>query len=84
MQNKNLKLKLGLCGPALTSFLAVNAHSVVHADTVQDSNANNNAITWDSDSDDSQVVKGQPEQQTAPQSVQTQVPVQSHVQASQS
>ena len=84
MQNKNLKLKLGLCGLALTSFLAVNAHSVVHADTVSDSNANNNAITWDSDSDDSQVVKGQPEQQTAPQSVQTQVPVQSHVQASQS
>ena len=80
MQNKNLKLKLGLCGLALTSFLAVNAHSVVHADTVSDSNSNNNAITWDSDSDDSQVVKEQPQQQTAPQSVQKQ----STVQASQS
>ena len=65
MQNKNLKLKLGLCGLALTSFLAVNTHSVVHADTMQDSNANNNAITWDSDSDDSQVVKEQSQQQVA-------------------
>ena len=83
MQNKNLKLKLGLCGLALTSFLAVNAHSVVHADTVSDSNANKNAITWDSDSDDSQVVKEQPRQQTSLQSVQTQAK-QSAVQASQS
>lgn len=80
MQNKNLKLKLGLCGLALTSFLALNAHSTVHADTVQNNNANNNAITWDSDSDDSQVVKEEPQQQTAPQSVQKQ----STVQASQS
>ena len=80
MQNKNLKLKLGLCGLALTSFLALNAHSTVHADTVQNNNANNNAITWDSDSDDSQVVKEQPQQQTALQSVQKQ----SIVQASQS
>ena len=70
MQNKNLKLKLGLCGLALTSFLAVNAHSVVHADTVQDSNANNNAITWDSDSDDSQVVKAEPQQAQPAQNVQ--------------
>ena len=76
MQNKNLKLKLGLCGLALTSFLVVNAQNVVHADTVQ----NNNAITWDSDSDDSQVVKEAPEHQTAPQAVQKQ----STVQASQS
>ena len=71
MQNKNLKLKLGLCGLALTSFLAVNAHSVVHADTVSDSNANKNAITWDSDSDDSQVVKEEPQQEKVSQSVQT-------------
>ena len=42
MQNKNLKLKLGLCGLALTSFLALNAHSTVHADTVQNNNADNN------------------------------------------
>ena len=69
MQNKNLKL--GLCGLALTSFLALNAHSVVHADAVQDSNANNNAITWDSDSDDSQVVKNEPQQEKVSQSVQT-------------
>ena len=69
MQNRNLKL--GLCGLALTSFLAVNAHSVVHADTVSDSNANNNAITWDSDSDDSQVVKNEPQQEKVSQSVQT-------------
>lgn len=26
VQSKNLKLKLGLCGLALTSFLAINAH----------------------------------------------------------
>ena len=70
MQNKNLKLKLGLCGLALTSFLAVNAHSVVHADTVSDSNANNNAITWDSDSDDSQVVKEQSQQAQPAQNAQ--------------
>ena len=75
MQNKNLKLKLGLCGLALTSFLAVNAHSVVHADTVSDSNANNNAITWDSDSDDSHVVKEQSQQQSTVQASQSQ-PVQ--------
>ena len=78
MQNKNLKL--GLCGLALTSFLALNAHSVVHADTVQNNNAN--AITWDSDSDDSQVIKEAPEQEKVSQSVQKQVPVQSHVQVS--
>lgn len=41
MRNKNLKLKLGLCGLALTSFLALNARTTVHADTVQNSNADN-------------------------------------------
>lgn len=83
MQNKNLKLKLGLCGLALTSFLALNAHSTVHADTMQNNNTDNNAITWDSDSDDSQVVKEESQQQTAPQAVQKQAK-QSTVQASQS
>lgn len=82
VESKNLKLKLGLCGLALTSFLAINAHSTVHADTVQD-NANQNAITWDSDQDDSQVVKEESQQQVAPQSVQKQAK-QSTVQASQS
>lgn len=83
MQNKNLKLKLGLCGLALTSFLALNTHSTVHADTVQNNNANNNAITWDSDSDDSQVVKNEPQQPQASQTVQKQAPVQSNVQVKQ-
>ena len=75
IQSKNFKLKLGLCGLALTSFLALNSHSVVHADTVSGDNAN--AITWDSDQDDSQVVKEEPQQDNASQSVQTQGAVQS-------
>ena len=78
IQSKNLKLKLGLCGLALTSFLALNSRSVVHADTVSGSNAG--AITWDSDNDDSQVVKEDSEQDNASQSVQTQGTVQSSVQ----
>ena len=75
IESKNFKLKLGLCGLALTSFLAINAHSTVHADTVSGSNAG--AITWDSDQDDSQVVKQDPQQDNASQSVQTQGAVQS-------
>lgn len=75
VESKNLKLKLGLCGLALTSFLAINAHSTVHADTV-DANQNN-AITWDSDQDDSQVVHEDSEQDNTSQSVQTQGAVQS-------
>lgn len=81
MQNKNLKLSL--CGLALTSFLALNTHSIVHADTVQDSNANDNAITWDSDEDDSQVVKNKIQQDKSSQTVQAQAPVQSNVQVRQ-
>ena len=75
VESKNLKLKLGLCGLALTSFLAINAHSTVHADTVSGSNAG--AITWDSDQDDSQVVSEEPQQDNVSQSVQTQGAVQS-------
>lgn len=74
VESKNLKLKLGLCGLALTSFLAINAHSTVHADTVQDNNANQNAITWDSDQDDSQVVKEDSNQSQPTQNVQPQAP----------
>ena len=69
VESKNLKLKLGLCGLALTSFLAINAHSTVHADTVNGGNAN--AITWDSDQDDSQVVKNETQQSQPTQNVQT-------------
>ena len=69
IQSKNLKLKLGLCGLALTSFLAINTHdNTVHADTVSGNNAN--AITWDSDSDDSQVVKNEAQQSHSSQSAQ--------------
>ena len=78
VESKNLKLKLGLCGLALTSFLALNSRSVVHADTVSGNNAD--AITWDSDNDDSQVVKEEPQQDNSSQSVQTQGAVQSSVQ----
>lgn len=66
-QSKNLKLKLSLCGLALTSFLALNAHSVVHADTVQ-GDTDSNAITWDSDQDDSKVVNQDSEQEKTAQS----------------
>ena len=82
VESKNLKLKLGLCGLALTSFLAINARSTVHADTVDSGNAN--AITWDSDQDDSQVVhedsnQSQPTQNAQGQASATQS-VQSNVQ----
>lgn len=71
IQSKNLKLKLGLCGLALTSFLALNTRSnTVHADTVDSGNAN--AITWDSDQDDSQVAHEDSQQEKLTQSVQTQ------------
>lgn len=79
VESKNLKLKLGLCGLALTSFLALNARgNTVHADTVSGNNAD--AITWDSDNDDSQVVSEEPQQDNSSQSVQTQGAVQSSVQ----
>ena len=79
VESKNFKLKLGLCGLALTSFLALNTRSnTVHADTVNGGNAS--AITWDVDNDDSQVVKEDSEQVNASQSVQTQGAVQSSVQ----
>ena len=55
MKRKNVMLTANLCGLALTSFLILNKNSVVHADSVN--SANNSAITWDSDSDDSQVVQ---------------------------
>lgn len=74
VESKNLKLKLGLCGLALTSFLALNARgNTVHADTVN-ANNNQNAITWDADNDDSQVVSEEPQQEKPAQSVQTQAP----------
>ena len=78
VESKNLKLKLGLCGLALTSFLALNSRSVVHADTVNGGNAS--AITWDSDQDDSQVVHEDSQQVNASRNVQTQGAVQSSVQ----
>ena len=79
IQSKNLKLKLGLCGLALTSFLAINAHSTVHADTVSGSNAG--AITWDSDQDDSQVVKEDSNQSQPTQNAQGQAPATQSVQS---
>ena len=74
-ESKNFKLKLGLCGLALTSFLALNTRSnTVHADTVSGSNAS--AITWDVDNDDSQVAHEDSQRNNASQSVQTQGAVQ--------
>lgn len=61
---------MGVCGLALSSLFIVSNESVVHADSV--SNAQNNAITWDSDDDDSQVVKNEQQQNNVIQSVQTQ------------
>lgn len=46
---------MGVCSLALSSLFIVGNKSVVHADTV--SGAQNNAISWDSDSDDSQVMQ---------------------------
>ena len=80
IQGKNLKLKLGLCGLALTSFLALNARgNTVHADTVNSGNAN--AITWDSDQDDSQVVKEDSNQSQPTQNAQGQAPAAQSVQS---
>lgn len=84
VESKNLKLKLGLCGLALTSFLALNARAnTVHADTVN-ANNNQNAITWDADNDDSQVVSEEPQQEKPAQSVQTQAPAVQKQQVAQS
>lgn len=79
VESKNLKLKLGLCGLALTSFLALNSRSVVHADTVNGGNAS--AITWDSDQDDSQVVKEDSNQSQPTQNAQGQAPAAQSVQS---
>ena len=79
VESKNLKLKLGLCGLALTSFLAINARSTVHADTVDSGNAN--AITWDSDQDDSQVVHEDSNQSQPTQNAQGQAPATQSVQS---
>lgn len=79
IQSKNFKLKLGLCGLALTSFLAINARSTVHADTVSGSNAG--AITWDSDQDDSQVVHEDSNQSQPTQSIQEKAPAAQSVQS---
>ena len=80
IQGKNLKLKLGLCGLALTSFLALNARgNTVHADTVDSGNAN--AITWDSDQDDSQVVKEDSNQSQPTQNAQGQASATQSVQS---
>lgn len=47
---------VSLCGLALSSVFLINNKAVVRADTVNDSNQQS-AISWDSDLDDSQVVK---------------------------
>lgn len=52
----NRKLMVSLCGLALSSVFLINNKAVVHADTVNNSNQQS-AISWDSNSDDSQVVK---------------------------
>lgn len=68
-KSKNIKLKLGLCGLALTSFLALNMQNK----TVRADSMNSSAISWDSDNDSSQTVKKEPEQQPA-QVAQEQMP----------
>lgn len=49
------KLMVSLCGLALSSVFLINNKSVVHADTVSDDQ--NNAISWNSDSDAAQNVQ---------------------------
>ena len=78
-ESKNLKLKLGLCGLALTSFLALNTHSIVHADTV-DANNDQNAITWDADNNLQVVKQSAVQSSVQKQNVPTTQSVQSNVQ----
>ena len=48
---------VSLCGLALSSLFVINNKSVVHADAANANNQNNNAISWDSDSDQAQNVQ---------------------------
>ena len=48
---------VSLCGLALSSLFVLNNKSVVHADTINDANSQNNAISWNSDSDTAQGVQ---------------------------
>lgn len=52
---KQKRLMVSLCGLALSSLFVINNKSVVHADAINNNQAS--AITWDSDSNDSQAVK---------------------------
>ena len=65
---------VSLCGLALSSLFVLNNKSVVHADTVSDNNQNN-AISWNSDSDAAQnaqnTQKADDDQQNAAQPMQS-------------
>lgn len=52
---KSKKMMVSLCGLALSSLFVLNNKSVVHADTVD--GTQNNAISWNSDSDAAQNVQ---------------------------
>ena len=54
---KSKKMMVSLCGLALSSLFVLNNKSVVHADTINDTNNQNNAISWNSDSDAAQNVQ---------------------------
>ena len=54
-KSRTFVLKTGLCGLALSSLFLLNNKSVVHADTIDGSQ--NNAISWNSDSDTAQGVQ---------------------------
>lgn len=58
-QARSKKLMVSLCGLALSSVFLINNKAVVHADSVNDNGAQSDAISWDSDQDDSQVVTQQ-------------------------
>ena len=56
---------ISLCGLALSSLFVINNKAVVHAD-VANANQNNNAISWDSDSDAAQNIQNDSEQSQQP------------------
>ena len=72
---KSKKMMVSLCGLALSSLFVLNNKSVVHADTINDANSQNNAISWNSDSDAAQNVqntqKADDDQQNTAQSMQS-------------
>ena len=56
---KSKKMMVSLCGLALSSLFVLNNKSVVRADTINDANSQNNAISWNENSDQTQGVQSE-------------------------